>query len=80
MSIEKLIEEEAAANGYGLTKFYTKIAKAKERFFGEKDWRRCPCDPESDRACISARCRREIEENGFCHCNCYCKKDDNEVA
>lgn len=80
MSIEKLIEEEATANGYGLTKFYTKIAKAKERFFGEEDWRRCPCDPESDRACISARCRREIETNGACHCNCYCKIDDKEIA
>lgn len=32
----------------------------------------CPCaakDP--DRGCISAKCLREIKEEGVCHCHCY---------
>ena len=48
---------------------------AKFRFFGEDDWARCPCDPDSDRACISEHCHKDIATNGHCHCNCYCRKD-----
>lgn len=73
MSILDKIKQTAEENGYGLTEAAPRIAAAKERFFGEDDWRRCPCDPDSDRACISARCKREIKENGTCHCNCYCR-------
>ena len=65
------IKQLAAENGYELTEYAERIAKAKERFFGEAEWQRCPCDPESDRACISKRCHAEIAENGHCHCNCY---------
>jgi hypothetical protein len=75
---EKILEnitQLAKENGYGLTKFAPKIAAAKERFFGEEEWSRCPCDPDSDRACISEHCHKDIEENGTCHCRCYCKKD-----
>ena len=73
--IEKNIEYMASMNDYGLTKFAPKIAAAKLRFFGVDNWHKCPCDPDSDRACISERCHREIKENGHCHCNCYCIKE-----
>jgi hypothetical protein len=65
------IEWLADMNGYDLTKFAPNIAAAKERFFGEEEWFRCPCDPESDRACISDRCHQDIAADGHCHCNCY---------
>lgn len=70
------IKQLAAENGYELTEYAEKIAKAKERFFGEKEWQRCPCDPNSDRACISDRCKEEIARDGHCHCNCYKVKEN----
>lgn len=54
--------------GFEPTENFDKIVKAKERFgigLG------CPCDRNSDRACISERCAREIMENGHCHCNAF---------
>lgn len=54
--------------GFEPTENFDKIVKAKERFgigLG------CPCDRNSDRACISERCAREIMQNGICHCRCY---------
>lgn len=51
-----------------------KIARARIRM--KLDISTCPCDPKSDRGCISARCLREIKENGICHCSCYLRKDD----
>ena len=33
----------AEKNGYVLTDNALKIAKAKLRFFGEKQWAKCPC-------------------------------------
>lgn len=54
--------------GFEPTENFDKIVKAKERFgIGL----RCPCDRNSDRACISERCAREIMQNGTCHCRCY---------
>jgi hypothetical protein len=70
------IKQLAAENGYELTEYAEKIAKAKERFFGEEEWQRCPCDPNSDRACISDRCKEEIARDGHCHCNCYKAKEN----
>lgn len=73
MSIYDKIKQKAEENGYGLTPFAEKIAQAKERFFGEAEWERCPCDPISDRSCISERCHHDIMTEGHCHCNCYVK-------
>ena len=73
MAVLDKIKQAAEDNGYGLTEFAPKIAAAKERFFGEDEWYRCPCDPQSDRACISERCKKEIAQDGHCHCNCYCQ-------
>ena len=78
MMSEKILEnikQLAEENGYGLTKHAPKIAAAKYRFFGEDNWARCPCDPDSDRACISEHCHKDIATNGACHCNCYCLKE-----
>lgn len=75
---EKILEnikQLAKENGYDLTKHAPKIAMAKFRFFGEDDWARCPCDPDSDRACISEHCHKDIARDGTCHCRCYCRKD-----
>lgn len=70
-NILRQIQWLADMNGYELTKFAPKIAAAKERFFGEKDWSKCPCDPDSDRSCISEHCHQDIKLHGHCHCNCY---------
>lgn len=67
------ITKEAKANGYKLTDNKEKIARAKANFFGVDNWRCCPCDPNSTRACISERCHEEIRENGLCHCRLYKK-------
>lgn len=70
--IEKF-EKLANVNGYILTENAEKIANAKLNFFGEAKWAKCPCDPESDRACISKKCKEDIERDGVCHCNLYIK-------
>lgn len=63
----------ATQEGYELTDNAPKIAKAKQMFFGVEHWKRCPCDPNSDRYCISNHCKEDIERDGICHCRCYRK-------
>ena len=61
--------------GYEPTKFIDKIANAKAKMFKDSDWHRCPCDGQNpNRFCISEQCRKDVEETGHCHCNCYQKK------
>ncbi len=67
------LKQKAEENGYQLTDNAEKIANAKSRFFTPEEWERCPCDRNSDRACISDRCKQEIEANGICHCSLYRK-------
>lgn len=74
--VQKIIEKFKAlakANKYELTEDAEKIANAKLNFFGESKWSKCPCDPDSDRACISKHCKEDIERDGVCHCNLYIK-------
>lgn len=66
----RIIAEE---NGYELTENAEKIAKFRERtglpIFD------CPCDRGNPyRGCIGSLCRKEIEENGICHCQAYRKR------
>lgn len=70
-TILEKIKKIATANGYKVTKYAPRIAKAKAQFFGVNKWARCPCDPESDRACISTHCCQDIAETGTCHCKLY---------
>lgn len=66
-NIEKLAEE----NGYDLNTNVKSIARIKAR---QEDWKTCPCDPNSDRGCISAHCKEDIERDGICHCHLYKKR------
>lgn len=51
-----------------------KIAKARVRM--KLDITECPCaSKDKDRGCISAKCLREIRENGICHCTAFKRKD-----
>ena len=74
--IQEKIKNIAAKNNLDISDKLEKIAKAKYMFFGTKLWVKCPCDPESDRACISKHCKEDIENNGICHCGMYIKKKD----
>ena len=58
-------------------KVINRIAKAKERFFGEDNWVKCPCYPPEDiiHGCGSPACFETINKDGVCHCNLYMKKD-----
>lgn len=53
------------------TEALAKIAKARVRL--GLDITVCPCGKDKDRGCISAKCYREIQENGICHCGCFKK-------
>ena len=64
----------ADANGYRLSNFAERVAKAKLRLFGEKEWAKCPCVQDGKHACISPLCKRHIEEEGRCHCNLFLNK------
>lgn len=76
--LEKMLKN-CACEGYATTGNVEKIAKAKNMMFGEKDWKRCPCDGKNEnRYCISETCKKEIERDGICHCRCYCKADAAE--
>lgn len=57
------------------SEFLCRIAKARVRM--HLDITVCPCAAQdTDRGCISAKCLREIEEKGICHCCCFRRKDD----
>lgn len=70
-SIVKMAEQ----NGYDLTKNVEAIAKAKHRFFGVANWKKCPCVQDDEHACISKQCHIDIEKDGVCHCNLYKRKE-----
>ena len=79
--IEEKIKQIAARNNFDLSDNLHKIAKGKLMFFGTKMWMKCPCDPDSDRACISKHCRQDIENDGICHCQLYVKrKSETETS
>ena len=60
----------AMERGVVLTDNAEKIAKVRERL--EIPLNVCPCARDDmDRGCISAKCMREIQEEGICHCQCY---------
>lgn len=76
MSKEQIKEELkkiAKDNNYTLTDNIDKIIKAKLRFFGEENWRNCPCVRDGKHACLSETCREQIESKGVCHCNLFKK-------
>ena len=76
MSILENMIQRCTEAGYTTTKNVEKIAKAKSMMFGENEWQRCPCDGNNPaRYCISEQCRKDIEDKGVCHCNCYTKAD-----
>lgn len=51
-----------------------KIFKARKRM--GLDISQCPCAKDDlDRGCISAKCLREILEEGMCHCTAFKRKD-----
>ena len=70
-TIKENLQKTAKDNGYELTENIDAIARAKLRFFGREYWAQCPCDRDSDRACINQHCKEDIAKNGVCHCNLY---------
>lgn len=77
MNAEEIVEKFkvlAEKNNYELSENALKVAKAKLRLFGEKQWAKCPCVQDGKHACISPLCRQHIEEDGKCHCNLFFKK------
>lgn len=72
--IEQNIRDLASIEGWTINeKTVTRIAKAKERFFGESEWNRCPCYPPDDtiHGCGTKACSDDIMTEGVCHCNLY---------
>lgn len=65
------LEKIAKDNNYTLTNNVDRIINAKLRFFGESNWRNCPCVQDSEHACLSDACRQQIESKGGCHCNLF---------
>ena len=69
LNIEKIAEK----YNVELTENARKIARA--RVLTNCPLNLCICDrTDPDRGCISAKCMKEIRENGICHCRCYRKK------
>ena len=71
---KKMLQAKADAEGYKTSKNLENIAKAKLRMFGIDNLFRCPCDPSSDRACISEHCRMDIKKDSQCHCHLFERK------
>lgn len=67
----------AKENGVDTTEFTKKIAKLREN--RNIPLEICPCSREDkERGCISAKCMREINEMGICHCNCFKKREEKQ--
>ena len=76
--IKSMMIGQAERRNLKTTKNFEKIANAKYICFSSHDKNplMCPCDANNEeRFCISERCMKDIEQNGVCHCGCYCKKD-----
>ena len=71
--IKAELEKIAKENNYTLTNNVDRIINAKLRFFGEENWRKCPCVQDSEHACLRDKCRNQIEPTGKCHCNLFKK-------
>ena len=77
MSIEQNIRDMAKTEGWSVNEqTILRISKAKERFFGEDNWKKCPCYPPDDviHGCGTEACSSTIESDGVCHCNLYLRK------
>lgn len=76
-SVEELlskIKQLAEQHNVAITDNAEKIAKA--RVLTKCDLDKCICDrDDAERGCISAKCMKEIQETGMCHCRCYKLKD-----
>lgn len=73
-TIEQNIRTLAGLEGWQINeRTISRIAKAKERFFGESEWVRCPCYPPDDtiHGCGTPACADDIMNEGICHCNLY---------
>ena len=76
--IETNIRELAEVEGWTVNeKTVSRIAKAKDRFFGVDSWGRCPCYPPDDtiHGCGTVACAEDIAKDGVCHCNLYFSVD-----
>lgn len=72
--MERTMRELAEVHGVDCTENFPKIVKA--RGIMGLDITVCPCAADdTDRGCISAKCLREIKEEGICHCRCYKRRD-----
>lgn len=75
MTIEEQMRALAVQFNVEPTDFLSKIARAREVLKIGIDI--CPCDAKDlDRGCISAKCLREIKEEGICHCHAFKKKEE----
>lgn len=75
MSVEQAMLAMGDAFGYVPTENLEKVAKVKEKLFGEKGWRKCCCDKNNEaRFCISKLCREDIERDGHCKCCAFQKR------
>lgn len=73
--VEK-IKELADRNGFDVTDNIEKIARAKNRMFGD-EWQTCPCDRDNqERFCCSQLCQSDVRSKGVCHCNLFKRKGD----
>ena len=72
-------QEFADMNGYELSKFADKIIARTNANGGY-----CPCvsekerdeHPEIDFMCPCSLCKKDVRENGRCHCSLYIRKED----
>lgn len=71
---KKMLQAKADTEGYKTSKNLENIAKAKLRMFGLDNLFRCPCaSKDSERFCISNKCKNDIENDLICHCRLFLK-------
>ena len=70
------IIECAKENNYEVGENVMRIARAKIKFFGVDNWKKCPCYPPNDteHGCGTKACAEQIENDGVCHCSLYRRK------
>lgn len=75
--IKNNIKNEAKKNNLEITDNLEKIANIKLKFFGVKDWWKCPCykQPDEIHGCGKHACLETIKNDGICHCKLFKSKD-----
>ena len=69
--IKETLSEIGKRCGFKLTKNADNVVKAKYRFLGNENFRKCVCVKDDEHYCCSQLCQTTTRAKGRCDCNLF---------